>query len=135
MKFESRKKSKHYVAEAAESNKIKKHFTNYIKLKKAYTSKSELFNYGNPYLNQRADELEFNLNGFEDYLEEQRVGFKKRVDLVLLVQDVLKAYKKNGSYQKKSLVSWVIENPEIERADFVLEGTSEETKEVNSEQA
>jgi hypothetical protein len=135
MKFESRTKSKNYVAEAAESNKIKKYFVNYIKVKKAYTTKAELFNYGNPYFNPINNELEFSLNDFEDYLEEQRVVFKKRVDLVLLVQDVLKAYKKNGSYQKKSLVSWVIENPEIESADFVLEGTSEETKEVNSEQA
>jgi hypothetical protein len=135
MKFESRTKSKDYVVEAAESNKIKKHFTNYIKLKKAYTSKSELFNYGNPYLNQRADELEFSLNGFEDYLEEQRVGYKKRVDLVLLVQDVLNARRKTGTYLTKSLVSWVIKNPEIQNEDILLAGESEETEEINFEQA
>ncbi len=135
MKFESRTKSKDYVAEAAESNKIKKHFTNYIKLKKAYTSKSELFNYGNPYLNQRANELEFSLNGFEDYLEEQRVSYKKRVDLVLLVQDVLNAKRKTGTYLTKSLVSWVIKDPEIQNEDILLAGKSEETEEINFEQA
>jgi hypothetical protein len=134
MKFESRKKSKDYVEESDESNVIKKHFTNYIKLKKAYTSKSELLNYGNPYFNQLGNELEFSLNGFEDYLQEQRINHK-RVDLVLLVQDVLKARKKTGTYLTKSLVSWVIKNPEIENEDLMLEGTSEEVKEVNSEQA
>ena len=135
MKFESRTKSKNYVAEAAESNKIKKHFTNYIRLKKAYTSKAELFNYGNPYLNQVSNELEFSLNGFEDYLEEQRVSYKKRVDLVLLVQDVLKARRKTGTYLTKSLVSWVIKNPEIQNEDILLAGESEETEEINFEQA
>ena len=135
MKFESRKKSIFYVKEADESNIIKKHFTNYIKLKKAYTDKGELFNYGNPYFNQEGDELEFSLNGFEDYLQEQRASYKKRVDLVLKVQDVLKAKRKTGTYLTKSLVSWVIKNPKIENEDLMLEGTSEETPEVNSERA
>ena len=35
----------------------------------------------------------------------------------------------------KSLVSWVIKNPKIENADLMVEGTSEEVKEVNSERA
>ena len=134
MKFESRTKSKDYVEEANESFVFKKHFINYIKLKKAYTSKAELFNYGNPYFNQVSDELEFNLNEFESYLQEQRINHK-RVDLVLKIQDILKARRKTGTYMSKSLVSWVIKNPKIENADLMVEGTSEEVKEVNSERA
>ena len=134
MKFESRTKSKDYVEEANESFVFKKHFINYIKLKKAYTSKAELFNYGNPYFNQVSDELEFNLNEFESYLQEQRINHK-RVDLVLKIQDILKARRKTGTYMSKSLVYWVIKNPKIENADLMVEGTSEEVKEVNSERS
>jgi len=63
------------------------------------------------------------------------VSYKKRVDLVLLVQDVLNAKRKTGTYLTKSLVSWVIKDPEIQNEDILLAGKSEETEEINFEQA
>ena len=134
MKFESRTKSQDYVEEADESFVFKKYFTNYIKLKKAYTDKEQLVNYGSPYFNQVSNQLEFSLDEFESYLQEQRINHK-RVDLVMKIQDILKATKKNGKYKNKSLVSWVINSPKIENEDLMIEGTSEETTEVNSERA
>jgi hypothetical protein len=86
-----------------------------------------------PYLNQLADELEFNLDSFEDYLQGQKVNYK-RVDLVMKIQDILKARKKHGTHQNKSLVSWVIEEPDIENEDIILEGKSiDNNKELTNE--
>ena len=135
VKFESRTKSIHYEEEADESYVFKKYFTNYIKLKKAHTDKKELANYGTPYFNQVSNELEFSLDQFESYLQEQRVTYK-RVDLVMKLQDVLNANKKNGKYKGKSLVSWVIDKPEIENEDLMIEGNfSEEPEGIDFEQA
>ena len=133
MNFESRTKSKDYVDEANNNLVFKKYFTNYIKLSKAYTDKKELANYNMPYLNELADELEFNLDSFEDYLQVQKVNYK-RVDLVMKIQDILKARKKHGTHQNKSLVSWVIEEPDIENEDIILEGKSiDNNKELTNE--
>ena len=133
MNFESRTKSKDYVDEANNNLVFKKYFTNYIKLSKAYTDKKELANYNMPYLNQLSDELEFNLDSFEDYLQGQKVNYK-RVDLVMKIQDILKARKKHGTHQNKSLVSWVIEEPDIENEDIILEGKSiDNNKELTNE--
>ena len=86
-----------------------------------------------PYLNQLADELEFNLDSFEDYLQVQKVNYK-RVDLVMKIQDILKARKKTGKHKNKSLVSWVIEEPEIENEDIIFEGKSiDNNKELTNE--
>ena len=121
MKFHARTKSKDYVKEANEDLVFIKHFMNYIKLKKAFTDKKELANYSLPWFNKSNNSLEFNLDQFEDYLQSQKVNLK-RVDLVLNIQDILKAKKIRGHYQKKSLVSWRIDNPELENEDIILEG-------------
>ena len=133
MNFESRTKSKDYVDEANNNLVFKKYFTNYIKLSKAYTDRKELANYNMPYLNKLADELEFNLDSFEDYLQVQKVNYK-RVDLVMKIQDILKARKKHGTHQNKSLVSWVIEEPDIDNEDIIFEGKAiDNNKELTNE--
>jgi len=121
MKFETRKKAKNYEEDANESLVFVKHFTNYIKQEKAFTDKKELFVYDLPWFNKPDNYLEFKLNKFEDYLQSQKVNLK-RVDLVLSIQDILKAKKIRGHYKEKSLVSWRIDNPDIENEDIVLEG-------------
>ena len=129
MNFESRTKSQDYVDEANNNLVFVKHFTNYIKQEKAFTDKKELFFYGLPWFNKPDNYLEFNLDKFEDYLQSQKVNLK-RVDLVLNIQDILKAKKIHGHYHEKSLVSWRIENPDIENEDIVLEGDFTEEPEV-----
>jgi hypothetical protein len=121
MKFETRKKAKNSVEDSDEALVFVKHFTNYIKLKKAFTDKKELAHYSLPWFNKPNNYLEFNLDQFEDYLQSQKVNLK-RVDLVLNIQDILKAKKIRGHYQEKSLVSWRIENPDLENEDIILEG-------------
>ena len=121
MKFETRKKSEHYEKEANEDLVFVKHFTNYIKQEKAFTDKKELAFYGLPWFNKPNNSLEFKLDKFEDYLQSQKVNLK-RVDLVLNIQDILKGKKVHGKYQEKSLVSWRIDNPDLENEDIILEG-------------
>jgi len=133
MKFETRIKSKNYVEEANEDLVFVKHFTNYIKLKKAFTDKKELANYSLPWFNKSNNSLEFNLDQFEDYLQSQKVNLK-RVDLVLNIQDILKAQNIHGKYKGKSLVSWRVENPELAQEDIILEGEyTEETEAIDFE--
>jgi hypothetical protein len=129
MKFETRTKAKNYVEEANEDLVFVKHFTNYIKLKKAFTDKKELANYSLPWFNKPNNYLEFNLDQFEDYLQSQKVNLK-RVDLVLNIQDILKAKRIRGHYKEKSLVSWRIESPDLENEDIVLEGEFTEEPEA-----
>jgi len=129
MKFETRKKAKNYVEDANEALVFVKHFTNYIKQEKAFTDKKELFFYGLPWFNKPDNYLEFKLDKFEDYLQSQKVNLK-RVDLVLSIQDILKAKKIRGHYQEKSLVSWRIDKPELENEDIVLEGDYTEEPEA-----
>jgi len=74
-----------------------------------------------PYFNPRKEILEFNLNNFEDYLQSQKINME-RVDLVMKMQDILKAKKHHGKYLGKSCVSWKIENPELMQEDIILEG-------------
>ena len=71
--------------------------------------------------------LEFNLNSFEDFLVERKINIK-RVDLVMKVQDVLKASKHRGKVNNKSCVSWRIENYKVEKDDLVIDGDYEEVK-------
>jgi len=129
MKFETRKKAENSVEDSDEALVFVKHFTNYIKLKKAFTDKKELAHYSLPWFNKPNNYLEFNLDQFEDYLQSQKVNLK-RVDLVLNIQDILKAKKIHGHYQEKSLVSWRIENPDLENEDIVLEGDYTEEPEA-----
>ena len=129
MKFETRTKAKNYVEEANEDLVFVKHFTNYIKQEKAFTDKKELFAYDLPWFNKTENYLEFKLNKFEDYLQSQKVNLK-RVDLVLSIQDILKAKRIRGHYKEKSLVSWRIDKPDIENEDIVLEGDYTEEPEA-----
>jgi|TARA_R100001163_G_C5062758_1_gene199889 hypothetical protein len=129
-KYEKRTRSADYVKEAAEDYRFIKHFKNYLKEVKAYTDKKELFHYGLPYYNPTLKELEFNLDKFEDYLENKKVNFKDRVDLVLKVQTVLKAHKNRGKYKEKSCVTWRIKDADVKQEDMILEG---EFKELTSE--
>ena len=94
---------------------------NYIKLKKAFPDKKELANYSLPWFNKSKKSLEFDLDEFENYLQSQKVNLK-RVDLVLNIQDILKAKNIHGKYKGKSLVSWRIKNPKLAQEDIILEG-------------
>jgi len=133
MKFHARTKSEDYVEEANEDRIFIKHFMNYIKLKKAFTDKKELANYSLPWFNKSKNSLEFDLDEFENYLQSQKVNLK-RVDLVLNIQDILKAKNIHGKYKGKSLVSWRIENPELAQEDIILEGEyTEETEAIDFE--
>ena len=38
------------------------------------------------------------------------------------IQRILKAKKNRGKYKEKSLVSWKIDQPEIDNEDIILEG-------------
>ena len=121
LKFASRSQSKEYDKEADSNLIFKKYFNNYINKVKVFTDKKELANYKLPYFNPRKEILEFNLNNFEDYLQAQKVNME-RVDLVMKMQDILKAKKHHGKYLGKSCVSWKIENPELMQEDIILEG-------------
>ena len=133
MKFHARTKSEDYVEEANEDRIFIKHFMNYIKLKKAFTDKKELANYSLPWFNKSKNSLEFDLDEFENYLQSQKVNLK-RVDLVLNIQDILKAKNIHGKYKGKSLVSWRIKNPELAQEDIILEGEyTEETEAIDFE--
>jgi len=129
MKFETRKKAENSVEDSDEALVFVKHFTNYIKQEKAFTDKKELAHYGLPWFNKPDNHLEFNLDKFEDYLQSQKVNLK-RVDLVLNIQDILKAKKIRGHYKEESLVSWRINKPELENEDIVLEGDFTEEPEA-----
>jgi hypothetical protein len=129
-KYEKRTRSDDYVKEAAEDYRFIKHFKNYLKEVKAYTDKKELFHYGLPYYNHKENELEFNLDKFEDFLETKKVNFKERVDLVLKVQTVLKAKRNRGKFKEKSCVAWRIKNADIKKEDLIVEG---EFKEITND--
>ena len=120
-KYESRDKSLDYVEEADNKLVFKKHFIGYIKQTKAYTDKKELAQYGLPYFSKNKNTLEFSLDRFEDYLQSQKINYE-RVDLVMKIQRILKAKKNRGKYKEKSLVSWRIDQPEIDNEDIILEG-------------
>ena len=125
MKYETRTKSGDYVEEADNNLVFKKHFKSYISRVKAFTNKKELAHYQLPYFNQSKNLLYFNLDNFEDYLQKQKINLD-RVDLVLKMQDILKAKKDHGKYNNKSLVSWKIEDPDLPNEDLIIEGESVE---------
>jgi len=133
LKFESRVKSDKYVEEANENLKFIKYFKNYIRQNKASVQKKELANYGIPYYNLPKQTLEFDLDSFEDYLHTQKINLQ-RVDLVMKIQDILKAKKNRGKYKNeetgniKSLVSWKIDKPDIANEDIEYEGEIVENK-------
>ena len=68
-----------------------------------------------------------------EYFLMEKVNLK-RVDLVLNIQDILKAKNIHGKYKGKSLVSWRIKNPELAQEDIILEGEyTEETEAIDFE--
>ena len=75
----------------------------------------------NKYFSKNKNTLEFSLDRFEDYLQSQKINYE-RVDLVMKIQRILKAKKNRGKYKEKSLVSWKIDQPEIDNEDIILEG-------------
>ena len=77
--------------------------------------------------------IEFNLNDFEDYLEERRIRMA-RVDLVLKVQKILKAEKIKGKINNKSCVRWRIQKYEVPKEDLIIEGEAIEVKEKTNDQ-
>jgi hypothetical protein len=124
-KYEAREKSKDYVEDAEEDLRFVKYFKNYISEQKAYTNKKELAYFGLPYYNQNNNILEFNLDKFEDYLLRQKINLS-RVDLVIKCQNILKAKKNHGKFEKKSCVSWRIFNQKLEAEDLIIEGEYKE---------
>ena len=107
-KFNARTQSEDYVEEAAEDMVFIKYFQQYIHKEQAYTDSSSLLEYKRPHFHLKKRYLEFNLNSFEDFLVERRVG-TERVDLVLNIQRILKAKKVRGKIKDKSCVRWRID--------------------------
>ena len=131
-KFEERKKSKLYVAEADESYRFKKLFRQYLSEETVYEDKKALASHGSPFQNIEKNYLEFSLNGFEDFLERKR-AYKNRTDLVIDCQKILKARRINGKFDGRSCVSWRIDNFKYDERDIILEGEAEEVKELTND--
>ena len=133
-KFDARTQSKEYVKEAAEDMKFVKYFEQYIHKEQAYTDSSSLLEYKRPHFNFDKKYLEFNLNSFEDFLDEKRVG-TARVDLILNIRRILKATKVKGKIKDKSCVRWRIEQYDIPQDDLIIEGEATEVKEITDDKS
>ena len=135
MKFDARSYSDDYVEEAAEDNKFIKHFEQYLNARQASTDKKSLIEYKRPHYDQEKQYLEFNLDNFEDYLNEVRRIDLPRVDLVMKIQRVLEAKKIRGKTGEKSFVRWRIPNYEIAQSSLIIEGEAVEVKEITDDKA
>ena len=133
-KFDARTQSDDYVKEAAQDMVFIKYFEQYIHKEQAYTDSSSLLEYKRPHFNFDKKYLEFNLNSFEDFLAEKRVG-TERVDLVLNIQRILKAKKIRGKIKDRSCVRWRIDQYNIPREDLIIEGEATEMKEITDDKA
>jgi hypothetical protein len=133
-KFNARTQSEDYVEEAAEDMVFIKYFQQYIHKEQAYTDSSSLLEYKRPHFHLKKRYLEFNLNSFEDFLVEKRVG-TERVDLILNIQKILKAKKIKGKIKEKSCVRWRIHEYNIPRDDLIIEGEATEVKEITDDKA
>ena len=133
IKFDARSYSDDYVEEAAEDMKFIKHFEHYLKTTQASTNKDSLIEYKRPHYNQGKKYLEFNLDNFEDYLNEIRRIDMPRVDLVMKIQRVLLAKKIKGKIEEKSFVRWRIRDYEIAQDSLIIEGEATEVKEITDE--
>ena len=122
-KFNAREKSKDYVKEAEDDYKFKRMFLDYLDTKGVYTDKAQLFIHQLPYYNPKNSTIEFDLNNFEKELAKIRVNMA-RVDLVIKVQNILKAENYHGKYQEKSCASWKIQGEEISNDKIIWEGES-----------
>ncbi len=134
MKFEARSYSDDYEEEAAEDMKFIKYFSHYISKKGAHSDTNSLLVYKRPYFNMKKKYIEFNLNDFEDHLEEKRINMP-RVDLVLKVQKILKAKKVKGKINNKSCVRWRIQRYDVPKEHLIIEGDATEVKEKANDQA
>ena len=122
-KFNAREKSKDYVKEAEEDYKFKRMFLDYLDTKGVYTDKEQLFIHKLPYYNPKNSTIEFDLNNFEKELAKNRINMA-RVDLVIKVQNILKAENYHGKYHDKSCVSWKIQGEGISNEKIIWEGES-----------
>jgi len=133
-KFNARTQSEDYVEEAAEDMKFIKYFKQYIHKEQAYTDSSSLLEYKRPHFHLKKRYLEFNLDSFEDFLDEKRVG-TERVDLVLNIQKILKARDIRGYINGKSCRRWRINHYDIPRDDLIIEGEATEVKEITDDKS
>ena len=133
-KFNARTQSEDYVEEAAEDMKFIKYFKQYIHKEQAYTDSSSLLEYKRPHFHLKKRYLEFNLDSFEDFLVEKRVG-TERVDLILNLQRILKAKKIKGYINSKSCVRWRIDEYNVPHDDLIIEGEATEMKEITNDKS
>ena len=133
-KFNARTQSEDYVEEAAEDMVFIKYFQQYIHKEQAYTDSSSLLEYKRPHFHLKKRYLEFNLNSFEDFLVEKRVG-TERVDLILNLQRILKAKKIRGKIKEKSCVRWRIDEYNVPQDDLIIEGEATEMKEITDDKS
>jgi len=133
-KFNARTQSEDYVEEAAEDMVFIKYFQQYIHKEQAYTDSSSLLEYKRPHFHLKKRYLEFNLNSFEDFLVEKRIG-TERVDLVLNIQKILKAKKIRGRIKDRSCVRWRIDQYDMPSEDLIIEGEATEVKEITDDKA
>ena len=122
-KFNTREKSKDYVKEAEDDYKFKRMFLDYLDTKGVYTDKEQLFIHKLPHYNTKNLTIEFDLNNFEKELTKNRVNME-RVDLVMKVQNILKAETYHGKYKEKSCASWKIQGERINNEKIIWEGES-----------
>jgi len=133
-KFNARTQSEDYVEEAAEDMVFIKYFQQYIHKEQAYTDSSSLLEYKRPHFHLKKRYLEFNLNSFEDFLVEKRVG-TERVDLILNLQRILKAKKIKGKIKDRSCVRWRIDEYNVPHDDLIIEGEATEMKEITDDKS
>ena len=98
-------------------------FLDYLDTKGVYTDKEQLFIHKLPYYNTKNLTIEFDLNNFEKELTKNRVNME-RVDLVMKVQNILKAEPYHGKYKEKSCASWKIQGERINNEKIIWEGES-----------
>ena len=139
MKFDARSYSDDYVEEAKEDMKFIKYFEQYIHTKQASTDPRSLLEYRRPYYDQKKQYLAFDLNNFEDFLNDSKKINMPRVDLVLKIQQILKATIKHGKIKDEngkfaSKVQWRIYDYEVPTESLIIEGEAVEVKEITNDQ-
>tara|TARA_R100000306_G_C4364045_1_gene136718 strand:+ start:40 stop:1503 length:1464 start_codon:yes stop_codon:yes gene_type:complete len=140
IKFDARSYSNDYVEEAKEDMKFIKYFEQYVHARQASTDPRSLLEYKRPHYNQKKEYLAFNLDNFEDFLNDSKRISMARVDLVMKIQRVLKAKKDHGKVKdqegkRASCVSWRIFNYDIPQESLIIEGEAVEIKEITDDKA
>jgi len=128
------------VEEAKEDMKFIKYFEQYVHARQASTDPRSLLEYKRPHYNQKKEYLAFNLDNFEDFLNDSKRISMARVDLVMKIQRVLKAKKDHGKVKdqegkRASCVSWRIFNYDIPQESLIIEGEAVEIKEITDDKA